>query len=102
MNGDFAITLTQNEGMLMCGALGLAGESGEFVDLVKKFFFHQHKISEDKLIKEAGDIMWYIALVCTALNVDLETVAQINIAKLRERYPEGFTAERSINRKVEV
>ena len=80
-------------------ALGLAGEAGEVADLVKKIRFQGHAMDEDKLINEAGDILWYINLLATTLGITLEDIAKRNIAKLERRYPDGhFSAERSVNR----
>lgn len=81
------------------GALGLSGESGEIADMVKKHLFQGHPLDRDHLLKEAGDCAWYLALLATALHCDLSSVLTMNIDKLRERYPDGFAAERSINRK---
>lgn len=80
------------------GALGLAGESGEAADLVKKHLFHGHALEEDKLKKELGDVLWYVALLADALGLSLGEVAQHNVDKLRARYPEGFDAQRSQRR----
>lgn len=85
---------------LMVAALGLAGESGEFAEIVKKHLFHDHPLDRDKAIKEVGDVLWYVSQACTALGVSLEEVGQMNIDKLRKRYPEGFTPERSIHRSI--
>lgn len=85
---------------LMNAALGLAGESGEVADYVKKWAFQDHSFEGEKIIEEIGDILWYIAEAATALNITLESVAQYNIDKLRKRYPAGFNSERSINREV--
>jgi NTP pyrophosphatase (non-canonical NTP hydrolase) len=79
-------------------ALGLAGESGEACDLVKKHLFHGHHLDRDKIKKELGDVLWYIATMAHTLGMRLEDVAQANVDKLRARYPEGFSAERSVNR----
>ena len=65
--------------MLVNGVMGLNGESGEVIDLVKKHLFHGHELDNDKLIKELGDVMWYIAEVCTALDVDMNEVMEKNI-----------------------
>lgn len=87
---------------LTCAALGLSGESGEVADHIKKYLFQGHDLDESKLIKEAGDILWYINLLADALGIPLETIAAQNISKLQERYPGGvFTPERSRNRKSE-
>jgi NTP pyrophosphatase (non-canonical NTP hydrolase) len=80
------------------GALGLAGESGEAADLIKKHLFHGHALEEEKLKKELGDVLWYVALLADALGLGLEEVAQRNVDKLRARYPEGFDAARSQRR----
>lgn len=76
-------------------ALGLAGESGEFADLIKKHVYHGHELDKEKLLKELGDVAWYIARACTALDVDLSDVLEANIEKLKARYPNGFSSEAS-------
>ena len=86
------------EDQLNCAALGLSGEAGEFADLVKKVMYHQHPLELNKLTSELGDILWYVALACDALDLQMADVANKNIAKLKERYPNGFDPERSINR----
>ena len=90
--------LTERE-QLADAALGLAGESGEIADMVKKHLFQGHSLDRDHLLKEAGDCLWYLALLATVLRCDLASVLTMNIDKLRARYPDGFDAERSINRK---
>lgn len=83
-------------------ALGVAGEAGEVADYVKKVIGHGHKMDKDKLIKELGDVMWYVAVMASMLDVPLSDVAVTNIAKLKARYPDGWDKERSINRKENV
>lgn len=83
---------------LIMSALGLSGETGEFADYLKKHMYHQHDFDVEKVKLEAGDILWYLALLCTTLNLSLEDVMQANIDKLRRRYPEGFSSEASKNR----
>ena len=83
---------------LVNGVMGLNGESGECIDIVKKAEFQGHNLDTDKFIDELGDVLWYIAEICTALNVDMSEVAEKNIEKLKQRYPDGFEEERSINR----
>lgn len=78
---------------------GLNGEAGEVIDILKKHEFQGHELSKDKLIDELSDIAWYLALGCTALGITLTDVFEHNVAKLRDRYPEGFDSEKSINRK---
>jgi len=84
--------------VLINAVMGLCGESGEAIDIVKKHLHQGHDLDREKLIKELGDIAWYLAEAATALDVDLETVLERNIEKLKSRYPEGFSAERSIHR----
>lgn len=84
---------------LVNGVMGLNGESGECIDIVKKAEFQGHNLDTDKLIDELGDVLWYIAEICTALNVDMSEVAEKNIEKLKQRYPDGFESEKSINRR---
>lgn len=83
---------------LLNSAMGLCGESGEVIDLLKKHIFHGHALDRDKLIKELGDVAWYIARAASALDIPMEEIFQRNIEKLRTRYPEGFSSERSIHR----
>ena len=86
---------------LSCAALGLAGEAGEVADVVKKVVHHRHPLdgaAREKLIKELGDVLWYVAHAASVLGVTLDDVAAANVEKLRRRYPDGFSSERSINR----
>ena len=83
---------------LVNGALGLAGESGEVADIVKKGMYQGHPLDREHIAKELGDICWYIAETATAIGCDLETIMQMNIDKLKKRYPDGFTTERSQHR----
>ena len=80
------------------GCLGLAGESGEVCDLLKKYLYQGHEFPRAKMIEELGDVCWYAAELAKGLGVTLEAVMEHNIEKLRKRYPNGFEAERSINR----
>ena len=84
--------------VLINGVMGLCGESGEAIDIVKKWLAQGHELDKQKLAKELGDIAWYLAETATALDLDLEEVFAANIEKLRKRYPEGFDSQRSIQR----
>ncbi len=84
--------------MLVWNALGLAGEAGEVAEMVKKGIFHQHGLDRDKLKKELGDVLWYIAALCTKLEVDMGEIMQGNIDKLKQRYPNGYSSVDSMNR----
>jgi len=90
-----------HEQQLANAALGLAGEAGEVADMMKKHLFHQHPLDRDAMVKELGDCLWYVAAMATVLEVDLDEVGERNIEKLRRRYPEGFSFERSRNRPAE-
>lgn len=83
---------------IMNGALGLTGESGEVADMLKKHCYQGHALDTEHVAKELGDIAWYIAFTADALGYDLETILQMNVDKLRKRYPDGFSEERSIHR----
>ena len=85
--------------VLINAVMGLCGESGEAIDIVKKHLHQGHELNKDKLIKELGDIAWYLAEAAYALDVDLSDVLEGNINKLKARYPEGFSVDKSVNRK---
>ena len=82
------------------GILGLAGETGECADLVKKHFYQDGREIIQNLKDEAGDVLWYVVEVISAMGWTLEEVAQHNVDKLRKRYPDGFDADRSLHREV--
>jgi len=88
-------TLTDEETMIVWNAVGLSGESGEVADLIKKGIFHQRSIDQAKLKKELGDVLWYLAALCTQFGWTLEEVMQLNIDKLKARFPEGYDPERT-------
>ena len=82
------------------GVLGLGGESGECLDLVKKHLFQGHELDKAKMAKELGDVAWYLALTASGIGYDLEDILRMNIDKLRARYPDGFDTEHSLHRKA--
>ena len=84
--------------ILINGVMGLCGEAGEAIDVVKKHLAQGHELDRERLIKQLGDVAWYLAETATALNVTLEEVLEGNLQKLRARYPEGFDARRSLHR----
>jgi len=86
------------ERRLIIAALGLAGEAGEFANLVKKLTAHGHDISPKTLGDELGDVLWYLAEAATACGLDLGEIARQNVLKLQKRYPNGFDTHRSIHR----
>ncbi len=79
---------------LLNGGLGIAGEAGEVADHIKKHFFHGARLDRDKIIKECGDTLWYIAQVLNAVNSSVEEAMKLNIEKLRKRYPDGHFTEK--------
>ena len=87
-----------NRDVLINGVMGLCGEAGEAIDLVKKHLAQGHALDREALIGELGDVAWYLAETAHALGCDLETVLRRNIEKLERRYPEGFDADKSIRR----
>ena len=86
--------------LLTNGVLGLAGESGECCDIIKKHKYQGHELNKDDLIEELGDVLWYVAETCSGLNITLEEVAIRNLDKLHKRYHGSkFSEKDSINRK---
>lgn len=80
-------------------ALGIGGEAGEAVDLVKKFLFHDKPLDRTKLLTELGDLAWYINLALYAVGSSWDEITDANIAKLVTRYHSGgFTAEHANSR----
>ncbi len=85
--------------MLINSVMGLCGESGEAIDIVKKWLAQGHELNKDALKKELGDVAWYLAEAATALDVSLEEILQGNLEKLQARYPDGFDVKKSLSRK---
>lgn len=81
-------------------ALGLAGESGEVADMIKKWVGHKHPRDVVKMKEELGDVLWYLARMATLMGCTLDEVARMNVAKLEKRYPDGFSSQASIERKA--
>ena len=84
--------------VLINGVMGLCGEAGEAIDIVKKHLAQGHDLDREALIRELGDVAWYLAETAYALDVPLEDVLQGNIDKLKARYPQGFAPEKSLHR----
>ena len=84
--------------ILIIAVMGLCAEAGEATDLVKKHLFQGHDLKKEELVKELGDVAWYLAEAATALDVDLSEILEKNIEKLRQRFPDGFDAKRSMYR----
>lgn len=85
---------------LLDGLMGLNGEAGECIDILKKHLFQGHELDKEHLAKELGDVAWYLAVSASAIGYDLETILWMNVEKLRERYPNGFDSDLSQHRRV--
>lgn len=83
------------------GALGCATEAGELVDILKRYRYYQKEVDWLHVVEEAGDMLWYIAVLARAANVPLEQIAERNLAKLMARYPNKFSNEAALNRDLE-
>lgn len=83
---------------ILNGLMGLNGEAGECIDILKKHLYQGHAFDSEHMAKELGDVAWYLAISAEAIGYDLETIFQMNIDKLRARYPDGFDAEHSLHR----
>ena len=92
------VTSASNENLILNGAMGLCGESGEIIDLLKKNMFQGHDIDKEHLAKECGDVLWYLAILAKGLGYKLDEIAEMNKAKLRKRYPDGFETDKSLHR----
>ena len=87
---------------ILTAAIGISAEGGGFAEIVKKSIFQAKPMDDDAqyhMKRELGDILWYVTQACIALGISLEDVIDTNIQKLEARYPDGFEAFRSENRK---
>ena len=84
--------------VLINAVMGLCGEAGEAIDIVKKWLAQGHELDKERLGRELGDIAWYLAEAATAIGMPLEKILSDNIEKLKKRYPEGFDEKRSRER----
>jgi NTP pyrophosphatase (non-canonical NTP hydrolase) len=110
---DYAAFLTRTNSLelqedcnvtqLLTAALGLTAESGEFTEVVKKIFLQGKPYTEENVFhmkRELGDICWYLAQACMALDTTFDEVIEMNVEKLKARYPGGeFDVHKSENRK---
>lgn len=87
-------------GGVLNAALGLSGEVGELNDMLKKWVFHEKQLDTEHLKREIGDIYWYLALICDSFELNLDEIMQINIDKLKARYPKGFDTYRANHRQA--
>ena len=85
-------------GDLIVGSMGLNGEAGEVIDLVKKWLAQGHELDREHIAEELGDTLYYLAITALAIGKKLDDIMEANIKKLKHRYPNGFSAECSVNR----
>lgn len=100
---DYTYTLERlNQNVrLLHGAIGLCTESGELIDSLKKYIYYNKPLDIINLKEEIGDVLWYIALLCNALDCSMEEIMDTNIAKLKLRYENKFTEDSANNRNLE-
>ncbi|MCD7717119.1 MAG: nucleoside triphosphate pyrophosphohydrolase family protein [Lachnospiraceae bacterium] len=90
----------EKKDILLNGVMGLCGESGEVIDIVKKHMAQGHELDTEHLAMELGDVAWYLAETAMAIGYPLEDILKMNIDKLKARYPDGFAVEKSVNREA--
>ena len=83
----------EKDKVLLNGVMGLCGEAGETIDIVKKHLFHSHSLDRDKLKEELGDVAWYLAVTAYALDTDLESVMNFQIPDLNLIYGDIYKDE---------
>lgn len=91
---------TEARDTMTLALIGLLDELGEVAGPIKKHLWHGHPLDVAHVQDELGDVLWYMAALCNALGITLEDVLQSNVQKLQDRYPDGFSSERSINRTI--
>ena len=82
--------------------MGISSEAGEIGDCIKKHFIYGQHLDTVNLIEECGDILWYVSLMVSACGSTMEQVMEINIEKLKKRYPEKFTEQDALERKDKI
>ena len=92
------VTNASDENLMLNGAMGLNGEAGEVIDLLKKHLFQGHDLDVEHIAKECGDCLWYLAVLAKGLGYELDEIAEMNKSKLRKRYPDGFEVDKSLHR----
>lgn len=87
-------------GGVLNASLGLSGEVGELNDMLKKWIFHEKQMDTEHLKREISDVCWYLALMCESFGFNFDEIMQINIDKLKARYPQGFDTYRANHRQA--
>lgn len=83
------VATADDNDLLAYGALGLAGETGEVLEPIKKFLYHHKELDDEALSLELGDVLWHVAAIATARHLNLTIIAHLNLLKLAQRYPEA-------------
>jgi NTP pyrophosphatase (non-canonical NTP hydrolase) len=86
---------------LLHGAIGISTEAGEILDAFKRHIYYGKELDVVNIKEEIGDIMWYVAILCRELNLNMEDILQTNIDKLKARYPDKFSETHALNRNLE-
>lgn len=103
ITGDMVVRFSKSENIrLLHAGIGMATESGEFLDMLKKHLYYGKPLDKVNLAEEVGDLMWYCALAMDALGIDFNQVLETNIKKLAARYPEKFTEFDAENRNLDT
>ncbi len=84
---------------ILHGAIGISGEAGELMDSLKKVLMYGKPLDKSHLKEECGDLLWYMSILLDEIDSNFEEVMQMNINKLKKRYPEGFTEKDAVERK---
>jgi len=92
----------ERDSRLLHAAIGITTEAGEFFDPLKKYLYYGKLYDEVNLREELGDLLWYIAIACDALDTTIELEMARVLAKLQTRYPEAFTDYLALNRNLEA
>ena len=95
---EFNSLMNCDVGGIFNACLSLSGEVGEFNDMIKKWIFHEKELDVEHAKKEAGDICWYLAMLCESFGWNLDEIMRMNVDKLKVRYPKGFDVQRANNR----
>ena len=90
--------LLDQKGRLQHALLGLTSEAGEIADTIKKYVIYSQPLDHENIQEEIGDLLWYVALLANACQLDLEVCMIENIRKLRKRYPASYSDQHAAER----
>lgn len=95
---SFTSKITGKQMRMMHAAMGISGEVGELIDVIKKHILYGKELDTKHLLEESGDVMWYFSILFDTLGTSFEEIMAINNAKLKKRYPQGFTEANALER----